>query len=415
MPLAAELDLPRIDHTDPSLRGARYDAAMGALRGYDGWLAAQPFGYLILDRTSCEFFLRTRSAVFPALTIAELFDISSGPLHEEIVKNIIARNGGDHRRLRNLVNPALAPRRVERYRPAMRAFLAELLSGLPGDGRCEFIEAFAKPYPSMVIAHVMGAPLRDAAQLHQWSNSIQRQFDPASLMIARAEIEQAVAECYAYADALIEQRRATPGEDLITDLISAEEAGDRLDLDELRNLVLNILVGGIDTSQSQLAHAVRLLAGAPEQWELLRSDPHRWAPAAVEEALRFEPITPFTARITTEELEHRGVSFPAGSVVLVSAWHANRQAVAPDGVQPAEHHEMTDRFDISTKRNARSLTFGAGIHNCVGANLARAEIHEGLAFLAERVRAIRLAGEPQYGTPSGIYGLEALPLELELG
>ena len=310
MPLAAELDLPRIDHTDPSLRGARYDAAMGALRGYDGWLAAQPFGYLILDRTSCEFFLRTRSAVFPALTIAELFDISSGPLHEEIVKNIIARNGGDHRRLRNLVNPALAPRRVERYRPAMRAFLAELLSGLPGDGRCEFIEAFAKPYPSMVIAHVMGAPLRDAAQLHHWSNSIQRQFDPASLMIARAEIEQAVAECYAYADALIEQRRATPGEDLITDLISAEEAGDRLDLDELRNLVLNILVGAIDTSQSQLAHAVRLLAGAPEQWELLRSDPHRWAPAAVEEALRFEPITPFTARITTEELEHRGVTFP---------------------------------------------------------------------------------------------------------
>jgi hypothetical protein len=407
MPLAAELDLPRIDHTDPALRGARYEAAMAALRGYDGWLAAQPFGYLVLDRESCEFFLRTRSAVFPALTIAELFDISAGPLHEEIVDNIIARNGADHARLRNLVNPALAPRRVDRYRPAMRAFLAELLGTLSADGGCEFIEAFAKPYPSIVIAHVMGAPLRDAPRLHHWSNWIQRQFDPASLMSVRGEIEQAVAECYAYADALIEQRSATPGADLITDLIAAEQAGDRLDRGELRNLVLNILVGGVDTSQSQLAHTIRLLAGAPEQWALLRSDPRGLAPRAVEEALRFEPITPFTARITTEELEHRGVTFPAGSVVLVSAWHANRGA--PDGLQTPE------RFDIAAARSGtRILTFGAGIHYCVGANLARAEIEEGLAFLAEHVRSIKLAGEPQFGTPSGIYGLEALPLELQL-
>ncbi len=403
MPLAADLDLPRIDHTDPALRGERYQAAMAALRGYDGWLAAQPFGYLVLDRESCEFFLRTRSAVFPALTIAELFDISAGPLHEQIVNNIIARNGADHARLRNLVNPALAPRRVDRYRPAMRGFLTELLSTLPSDGRCEFIESFAKPYPSMVIAHVMGAPLRDAPQLHHWSNWIQRQFDPASLMRDRGAIEQAVAECYAYADALIEQRRSTPGEDLITDLITAEAAGDRLDPSELRNLVLNILVGGVDTSQSQLAHAVRLLAGAPEQWALLRSDPRGLASRAVEEALRFEPITPFTARITIAELEHRGVRFPAGTVVLVSAWHANREATSADA------------FDISARRTAsRILTFGAGIHYCVGANLARAEIEEGLAFLAEQVRSIKLAGEPQFGTPSGIYGLDSLPLELEL-
>jgi cytochrome P450 len=404
MPLAADLDLPRIDHTDPALRGERYQAAMAALPGYDGWLAAQPFGYLVLDHESCEFFLRTRSAVFPALTIAELFDISAGPLHEEIVNNIIARNGADHARLRNLVNPALAPRRVDRYRPAMRGFLTELLSTLPSDGRCEFIASFAKPYPSMVIAHVMGAPLRDAPRLHHWSNWIQRQFDPASLMSDRGAIEQAVAECYAYADALIEQRRSTPGEDLITDLITAEAAGDRLDPSELRNLVLNILVGGVDTSQSQLAHAVRLLAGAPEQWALLRSDPRGLASRAVEEALRFEPITPFTARITIAELEHRGVRFPAGTVVLVSAWHANREATSADA------------FDISAQRTAsRILTFGAGIHYCVGANLARAEIEEGLAFLAEHVRSIKLAGEPQFGTPSGIYGVDSLPLELEHG
>src|SRR5436305_9446093 len=111
---------------------------MAELRGHDGWLAANPFGFVVLDREAGEFFLHTRDAVFPGLTIAQLFGISDGPLHEEIVRNIININGGDHRRLRNLVNPALAPRAVDRYRPAMRRFLEQLIEALPPDGRCDF-------------------------------------------------------------------------------------------------------------------------------------------------------------------------------------------------------------------------------------------------------------------------------------
>jgi cytochrome P450 len=287
----------------------------------------------------------------------------------------------------------------------MRGFLAGLAGALPPDGRCELIADFAKPYPSQVIAHVMGAPVADAGRLHHFSNWIQRQFDAASLAAERPAIEQAVAECYAYVDALIEARRHEPGEDLITDLIAAEADGSKLDHDELRNLILNILVGGVDTSQSQLAHAIRLLAGAPEQWELLRADPDGLALAAVDEALRYEPITPFTARITTQELEYGGITFPANTIVLVSAWHANREGVAED------------RFEIAADRGdgagrGRILTFGAGIHYCVGANLARAEIGEALAFLARTYASLRLDGEPEYGTPAGIYGLEALPLVL---
>ena len=400
--LAAELDLPSFDHTAADLRGDRYRTAMSEIEGHEGWLAASPFGYIVLDREAGEFFLRTKAAVFPGLTIADLFQVTEGPLREEVVKNIININGDDHRRLRNLVNPALAPRAVDRYRPAMRRFLEQLLAEVPADGRCEFIATFAKPYPSLVIAEVMGAPLEDAPRLHHWSNMIQRQFDPTSLTGERAEIEQAVAEFYAYEDELIARRRPAPGDDLISVLIEAEEAGDRLTDDELRNLVLNILVGGVDTSQSQLAHAIRLLAAHPDQWELLRAEPRGRASAAVEEALRFEPITPFTARILVDEVDHRGVTFPAGSIVLVSAWHANREAIEPD------------RFDLTAERGGvRLLTFGAGIHYCVGANLARAEMQEGLAFLAERVTSLTLDGEPEFGTPSGIYGLEKLPLKLE--
>jgi cytochrome P450 len=405
VPLATELDLPTFDHTDPSLRDGRYRAAMAGLRGHDGWLAAGPFGYITLDREAGEFFLRTKEAEFPGLTIAELFQIDSGPLHEEIVKNIINVNGDDHRRLRNLVNPALAPRAVDRYRPLMRGFLEQLLRDeLPAAGEIDFVESFAKPYPSLTIAAVMGASLDDAPRLHHWSNWIQRQFDATSLMTERELIEQAVADFYEYEDELIARRRTTPGDDLISALILAEEEGDRLSDDELRNLILNILVGGVDTSQSQLAHAVRLLAEHPDQWEQLRSDPAGLALAAVDEALRYEPITPFTARITTDEIEHRGVTFPTGSIVLVSAWHANREGLDPD------------EFDIAAERGrARVLTFGAGIHYCVGANLARAEMQEALVFLAEHVRTVELTGEPEFGTPSGIYGLGSLPVRLTRG
>src|SRR5439155_12068695 len=137
-----------------------------------------------------------------------------------------------------LVNPALSPRAVDAFRPEMRRFLEQLLrENIPPDGRCDFVAAIAKPYPSLVIAEVMGAPLSDAPRLHHWSNWIQRQFDAASLMTERELIEEAVTEFYEYEEGLIAARRPAPGDDLISELIKAEDEGDRLDHDELRNLI----------------------------------------------------------------------------------------------------------------------------------------------------------------------------------
>jgi hypothetical protein len=155
----SELELPVFDHTDPSLGGKRFHEAMAELHAH-GWLAQHPFGYMVMDREACEFFLRTRSAIFPGMKIAEIFGVTEGPLYEEMKRNILHVNGPDHTRLRSLVNPALSPRAVERYRPVMREFLGELLEhaiadcpSTPNDGsgpdheiRCEFVEAFAKPY-----------------------------------------------------------------------------------------------------------------------------------------------------------------------------------------------------------------------------------------------------------------------------
>ena len=127
MTLASDLDLPTFDHTDAQMRGVRFHEAMAEMRE-QGWLVKSPFGYMTLDREAGEFFLRTRSAIFPGMKIAEIFGVSEGPLYEQMRRNILHVNGADHTRLRSLVNPSLSPRAVERYRPAMREFLEQLLA-----------------------------------------------------------------------------------------------------------------------------------------------------------------------------------------------------------------------------------------------------------------------------------------------
>jgi len=399
VPAVTELELPAFDYADPTLRGPRFHAAMREL-SERGWLASMPLGFTTLDREAGEFFLRSRSFTFPGMKIAEIFGIDDGPLYEEIRRNILHINGPDHSRLRGLVNPAFTPRAVERWRPAMREYLAELWRRVEAGGACEAVASLAKPYPSMVITTVMGAPLADSERLWDWSRWIQRQFG-MSIAEEREQIERAVVEFYDYAGDLLAKRRDDPGEDLISTLIAAEQVGDRLSDVELLNLVLNVLVGGVDTTQSQLAHGLRLFAEHPDQWELLAHDPDL-APHAVEEVLRFEPITPFTARIAMEDVEYRGVTFPEGTVVLVCAFTGNR-----DG-EP-------DEFDITVPRAGKPLTFGAGVHYCLGANLARAELHEALAFLAPRMPGLALDGEPEYGTIDGIYSLESLPIRWRQG
>lgn len=405
MKIVADLDLPELDPADPALSGWKWHVDANALIDTGHWLARGPLSLIVIDREAGEFFLRSRSAEFPGKLIGEIFGITDGPLHEQIVANIINQSGDDHRRLRSLVNPALTPRAATAWRPVMREILEDLWNELESDD-FDFVARFSRPYPSQTIARVMGAPAVDAQRLHDWSEWIQRQFDPIALSDPETvqTMQDKVAEFYAWVDPLIEKRRTQPDNDLITTLIRTEEEGEKLSDQELRNLVLNILVGGVDTTQSQLSQAIRLLAGKPEQWQAIREDPDVLVPRAVSEVLRFEPITAFTARQLTEDVEYRDVLFPAGTLMVICSFTANRDP---------EAFENPRDFDVTLERDrTRPLTFGAGIHYCVGSNLARAELEEGLRFLAEKVERFELNGLTELQAVSGIYGIDRMDVRI---
>jgi cytochrome P450 len=397
----AELDLPVFEYGDEALKGPRFQETMRELRERSWVVRAEPIGFVVLDHEAVASFMRSKSATFPGARLYEAQGITEGLLYERAKGTLLGRSGDDHRRLRKLVQPAFTPGAADELRPEIREWVEELFEAFAGDGRCEFVASFAKPLPARAIAKVMGAPSDDAERLGQWANTIQGQFDPIKVSTQLDELNKAAAEFLDYVRDLIAKRHEDPGDDLITTLLQAEEEGDKLTEEECIDVVSSVLVGGVDTTQSQLAQGMRLFAEHPEQWKRLGDDPSL-APNAVEELLRFEPIAPLTGRIMLEDVEHRGVRFPKDTLVFAAAVTANRDP---------EEYDEPEAFDIAADRGrAKPLSFGAGPHFCLGANLAKAELEEAFAFLAQHMRELELAGEPVYDTPLGVYGLLELPL-----
>lgn len=399
MQVLTKLDVPFFDYTTPEMRGGAFQEAIHDLRART-WLADGPFGCIILDREAVEFFLKRKDAVFPGTPMTEMLGIDGGPVREVIERNLLTSEGEHHRRLRAFVNPALSARAVERYRPAMREHLNDLLDAVEPHGRCEFVGAIAKVYPARVIATVIGAPPDDAERLHYFSHGSEGVFNVATMVQEPEEVERACVDFYAYLEELVDRRRAEPGDDLLSALLAGRN-GDRLSDRELINLVLNLMAGGVDPATSQLSHCVRLLAEHPSEWRRLREQPEL-VPEAVAEVLRHETIVPFTPRVLMDDVVFRDVLFPAGTIVMLSMHTAVRERDEEGNPCP---------FEIEPGReHPRELGFGLGTHYCVGANLGRAVIEEGVAVLTSRFATIELDGDPRYGPVTGIYGFEELPI-----
>src|SRR5579859_6519776 len=209
MNLVSDLDLPVFDYSAPDFSADRYHQQLAETR-QQGWLAKSPLAYIVLDRDSGEFFLRSKATAFPGRQIAEFFGVTGGPLAAHIETNILNLSGEQHRRLRSQVAHAFSASAADRWRPVMRGYIERLWARVGIYGACDFVAAIARPYPSLTIASVLGAPHQDAGRLFDWSSWVQRQFDIRALEQSLNDIERAVKEVEEYVRALLTARRRDP-------------------------------------------------------------------------------------------------------------------------------------------------------------------------------------------------------------
>jgi cytochrome P450 len=285
-------------------------------------------------------------------------------------------------------------------RPYIIGVIERLLDDVSPRGRCELVREVCEPYPIPIICELLGAPAEDWKLFSRWATDIFRIFngtladDLHVIMKAQDELDEYIRE-------LIESRRGAPRDDLLSDMIAAEEAGDRLSNEELVMMSEAVLLAGTDTTRNQLACAVALFAEHPEQWALLAERPEL-TPRAVEESMRFLGTVRGTGRIASEDIEYRDVLFPKGTLVFPSLLAGNFDPSTWEG---------PERFDITVERKANHLTFGSGIHYCLGAWLARAELQEALPVMARRLPDLAVDGAITWkANTTGIWGPERLPL-----
>jgi cytochrome P450 len=394
---ASTLDLPFIE-------GRRTNEASDLPR--DQWLARNPFGYAVWHYDDALGILRDKRWHNASGRIPELMGITNEEFLSRQQVNILSAEGDVHTRLRRLVAPAFSPRSADRLRPFMREVINGLVDAVAPTGRADFAKDICEPYPIPIICELLGAPKSDWQLFSRWANDVLEIF---SLDVAEKLelIMRTQDELDAYTRELIAERRGKPQDDLLSDLIAAEEEGDRLSTDELVMMVNAVIVGGTDTTRNQLGCAVNLFAEHPEQWAML-ADNDDLAPRAVEEAMRYFGAVRGTARFASVDIEYKGVLFPAGTFMAVGLAEANRDDTV---------FRQPEVFDITaSKGDQPQLTFGSGIHYCLGQALARAELQEALPLLARRMPNLRLDG-PTTWKPDGvgIFGPASMPVAFDPG
>ena len=334
--------------------------------------------------------------------------LASGPLLARLVtpllmplaRHMLNRDPPDHTRLRALVQQAFSPRLVEGMRGRIQTLADELFDRVERRGRMDLIADYALPIPTTVIAEMLGVPVRDRHKFHRWSGAM---LAAGATRFGLLRAMPSALRFMRYIRQLIKIRRADLRDDLISALITAKEASERLNDDELLSMILLLIVAGHETTVNLIASGMLALLEHPDQLERLRSDPTLIKPA-VEELLRFTaPVETGTERFATEEVELAGVKIAQGDLVIAAIASANR-----DESQFAD----PDTLDITREPN-RHLAFGQGIHFCLGASLARLEGQTAIKTLLARTSDLRLAVDPsalRWRSGLILRGLKALPV-----
>ena len=309
----------------------------------------------------------------------------------------------DHRRLRGLVSKAFTPRAVNALEPHVRSLMHELLDGVDNLSGFDLMEAVARPLPVIVIAEMLGVPPEDRPRFRGWSDRRARILEPTISAEERADAVLAAADLDAYFAPLVERRRADPQDDILSGLAQAEEEGDRLDGGEVIALMRLLLVAGNETTVNLIGNGMLALMQHPEQLQRLRDDP-ALIPSAVEELLRYDSPVQLDLRRIVQDCDVNGFPVKRGEDIVVLIGGANRD--------PGQF-EDPDGLDVGREGNSH-ISFGRGIHACIGAPLARLEARIAIEVLLERFSSIRLSGPPpEFRSSIVLRGLETLPVAAE--
>jgi cytochrome P450 len=393
-----DADLPALDYHDLSdpteahtrLANARNQSPIGL----------GPYGPEILRYAEVHTVLRDPRFITPPGLGLEAQGVTSGPLWERATAGLLAIDGAAHSRLRRLVAKAFCPRAITRLQTLVAQTAAGLVDALAAAGSGDIVTDVSRPYPTPIICALLGAPPQDWHLFSGWADAIMKIFD-WNVAHDGPVIEAAWDELDAYLDAMVSGRRTTLTDDLISELIRAEDDGDRLSHSELLMLAGSLLAAGTDTTRNQLAAAIESLIDHPDQWDLLAAQPDR-AGQAVEELMRYSPVVFGAMRCATEDVEIAGVTIPAGTLVI-----ANTAAAANRDPAIFDHPE---RLDITLQHPSPILTFGGGTHYCLGAHLARLELTEAIRAITSRCPRLHRTGPSPWKRLTGVTGPTTLPV-----
>jgi len=306
----------------------------------------------------------------------------------------------DHTRYRKLVNRGFTPRMISQLEPHIRELTNEILDGALAKDECDFVVDIAAELPLEVIAELIGVPREDRHKIFEWSNRMIGSEDP-EYMVKDEEVFQAQVEMFMYAQTLAEKRRAEPQDDIITALLSAEVDGDSLSDMDFNLFFLLLSVAGNETTRNAIAHGMNAFLENPEQWDLFSADPDGRTTGMTEEVLRWATPVMYFRRNATRDFDLRGETIKDGDKIALYYISANRDE---------EVFEDPFRFDIERDPNPHIAFGGGGPHFCLGAQLARMEIHVLFEELARRVRRVEGLAPPDRLRSNFIGGIKHLPV-----
>lgn len=305
-----------------------------------------------------------------------------------------------HERIRKVLLRAFSMRRVDAERELMRRCVDELLTEFEGSGHCDVVKDMSEQLPVRVLCALLGIPVEDIELFHRSAIDLHL-MGAVPLAPGFSRIDDALSSIHDYVVDLFELRRREPRDDFMTTLIQAQDADAQLSEAELTWNVVNLIFAGQDTTRYQLASAVRAFVEDGRAWDRLANDPSL-VPNALEEALRFYPVSQFLVRLTDEDAELDGYVFPAGRRVIINSLGTSRDP---------SYFERPDVFDIDREPSYK-LPFGRGIHYCLGHALARAEMTEALIMMTSRLKDLKIVEPIELGPATAmISGPESLKLE----